>query len=287
MARVLTKRKRAWVAKFKPENVSGTALTPNAGVESRYQRQLDALIRSMTADVEKQIARLFKGEAAEQFFAQDASVASQARMLLDKLIKKYDQVFTDASWPIAEQFAAGSDKASSTAVHSSLQQLSGGMSLPTSAITAPMKEILKATVAENVQLIKSIPQKYLTQVQGAVMRSITTGNGMADLVPFLKKQKGITERRARMIANDQTRKAMNNLSRGRLEKLGVKKYRWLHTAGSNEPRELHKRMSGNIYSWDEPPIIDEKTGERGHPGTAINCRCKAIPVLTFDEIEEQ
>ncbi len=88
-------------------------------------------------------------------------------------------------------------------------------------------------------------------------------------------------RRANMIALDQTRKAMSNLSQGRLEKIGMKKYRWLHTGGSVEPRELHKRMSGNIYSWDAPPVIDEKTGERGHPATAINCRCVAIPVIDF------
>jgi hypothetical protein len=35
-------------------------------------------------------------------------------------------------------------------------------------------------VTENVGLIKSIPTQYLGGVQGAVMRSITTGNGMQD-----------------------------------------------------------------------------------------------------------
>ena len=47
-------------------------------------------------------------------------------------------------------------------------------------------------MTENVGLIKSIPAQYLNGVQGAVMRSITTGNGMQDLVPYLQKHKGIT-----------------------------------------------------------------------------------------------
>lgn len=285
MPRILTHRKQKWVNQFRPDVVEGKPLAPNAAVEMRYQKQIDSLIRQMTAETEKAIRKLFDGSAAEEYFAQDESIASQAKRLTNKLMAKFDDLFARASVPMAEGMATASDAASSAAVHSSLQQLSGGLSLPTSAITAPMKEVLKATITENVGLIKSIPQKYLTQVQGAVMRSITTGNGMADLVPFLKKQKGITERRARMIAKNETTKAFAALSRERLKKLGVKKYRWLHTAGSNEPRKLHQEMSGNIYSWDDPPIIDKKTGERGHPSQLISCRCKAVPVLEFNDDE--
>jgi len=89
-------------------------------------------------------------------------------------------------------------------------------------------------------------------------------------------------RRARMIAHDQTRKAYNNLNRGRMEKLGLKKFKWLHTGGSAHPRKLHQMLNGLVFSFDDPPIIDEKTGERGIPGQAINCRCRMQVVLDLE-----
>lgn len=282
MAKLLTIRKQKWISKFNPSMVQGVPLVPNASIEARYQKQLDALIAKMTGETKKTLVRLFKGDAAEEYFAQDESISSQARILTNKLMEKFDEMFARSASSIAESMVNASDAASSASVHASLQQLSGGLSLPTSAITAPMKEVLKASIAENVQLIKSIPQQYFTQVQGAVMRSITTGNGMKDLVPFLEKQDGITKRRARMIANDQTRKVYNQLSKSRMENVGLKKFKWLHTAGSNEPRKRHIELSGQIFSFDDLPVIDDN-GERGIPGQAINCRCRMVPVIEFGD----
>lgn len=283
MAKVLTRRKQAWVESRKPEAIRGNVIVPNASVASRYYRDIDSLIFSMTADVEKRIKALFQSKVGQTYFAEDSSISDGARVLMDSLIKKFTGTFNDRARPIADRFANSADKASSSQVHSSLEQLSGGLSLPTANLDGQLKDILEATIAENVGLIRSIAQEYLTDVQGAVMRSITSGNGLQDLVPFLKKHKDITQRRAQLIALDQNRKAMNNLSRGRMENLGLTHFQWQHTGGSQEPRQLHIKMSGKIYAFDNPPIIDERTGERGFPGQAINCRCRMIPVITFEK----
>lgn len=279
----LTKRKQAWVDRRKPDVINGPTINPNASIAARYNEKLDALIKKMTEETERKLRRLFNGETAEEYFAEDASMSSQARILMNALLKKFNKAFTEASKPYAEAFANQSNAASSSAVHSSIKELSGGLSLPTANLYGDLKDVLNATVAENVQLIKSIPQKYLNAVQGAVMRSITTGTGQEDLMPFLMKYKGVTYKRARFIAIDQTRKAMTNMSKNRLENLGFKQFRWRHTGGSDHPRELHVRMNGEIYDFDNPPVIDEKTGERGFPGQAPGCRCKMQMVISFDK----
>ena len=169
----------------------------------------------MIAETEHELKKLFKTEHAEEYFAQDASISSQARILTNALIKKYTDLFASLSKPMAERFAEESDKSSDIAVKSSIRHLSDELTLSTKTITSgPLNDILNATVTENVGLIKSIPAQYLTGVQGAVMRSITTGNGMQDLVPYLQKHKGITLRRARMIAQDQTKKAFSEPEQG-------------------------------------------------------------------------
>lgn len=283
MARILTVRKTAWVKRRKPNVIRGTALTAPAVVELKYDRNLQWLVNRMCGIWEKAIADFFSSEHAEEYFATDASVSSQARILQNALLKKVNGMFDLHATPMAEAAVNAADKASSGSLHASLQQLSGGLSLPTSSLGGDLTDIWKASIAENATLIKSIGQQYMTQVSTALQRSITTGNGLQDLIPLLEKQKGITQRRAKMIATDQTRKAYATLNKARMEKVGLKKFEWLHTGGSAHPRQLHKEYSGKIFAFDDLPVIDENTGERGIPGQAINCRCRMVPVLDFED----
>jgi len=105
------------------------------------------------------------------------------------------------------------------------------------------------------------------------MRSIQPGGrGAADIKEGLTNQLGVNDRRATRIAIDQTRKITTAMNYERSKALGVKKFKWLHSGGGAEPRPLHKNtLNGKIFSYDDLPVIDEKTGERGLPGQLINC----------------
>lgn len=286
MPRLLTKRKARWVERRKPDFVRGNPLNYPTTIEARFSERINDVVQRMMDKVERDVQRLFTEEHSKEFFAtfaQDDTISSQARILTNKLRDKFESIFGAFAALESERMMGQVDKASSTSVHASLEELSGGLSLPTSALSGTDRQVLNASITESTALIKSISTKYLDGVQAATMRSITTGNGLQDLVPYLKKQRGITERRARMIAYDQTRKAFNNLNRGRMQRLGLKKFEWLHTSGSKEPRKLHISYSGKIFSFDDLPIIVEDTGERGIPGQAINCRCRMRPVIEFGE----
>lgn len=297
----------------------GTVLTNNAAVSSRYLRRLQALVAQMTAQTNREIRKLFEGEAASAYFAQDQkgqhaapfpslplgsseqppslgtitwaedarSVGSEARILVNSLQAKFRELFAKRAKALAESMVSDAEKVSASNMHASMQKLSGGLSLKTSGITPQLSNIYKASVAENVALIKSIPQRYMDEVQGAVMRSITTGNGLQDLVPALQKYEGVTHRRAKTIALDQTRKAYNSINRSRMEAIGIKRYEWIHSGGSDKPRQEHIEMSGNIYRFDDPPVIDSKTGERGIPGQLPNCRCTMRPVFDFSDADPE
>lgn len=290
MKKILTKNKQKWVARRKPEVVRGLPLNPNLASADRYYQRLKKQIDAMCDDTEDRLRVLFNKKFAVEYFATDAAVvfdektiSSQARILMNQITARFEEAFGDKAKPEAERMVDQADKSSSLSLHESLKQLSGGMSLNTSVMSGDLWEVVSASVNENVALIKSIPQQYLTQVNSAVQRSITTGRGLADLVPYLEKERGVTLRRARTIAYDQTRKAYSALNRARMDKLGIDKFEWIHTGGSNEPRKLHQQMSGKIYSLSDPPVIDSKTGERGIPGQLINCRCRMRPVITFGD----
>jgi len=131
-----------------------------------------------------------------------------------------------------------------------------------------------------VSLIKSIPAEYFAKIESKVMRSITSGHGLEDLVPFFEEQEGMTARRAKNIALDQTHKAYNGFNEGRVTALGLDDYEWIHSGGGLHPRPMHQALDGKICSFSKPPIINEN-GDRGRPGQEPGCRCTFVPVIRF------
>ena len=289
----LTTKKRRWVGKRKV-TLRGKTLNYNISQQEKYSRALRKLVREMTSVVKSELARLFRGEIADEYFEQqkeiaalDASIASNARILLDSLLSKFTQLFDTKAKPIAETMVNGAAAVSKTALTGSLKQLSGGLSLNTGVVPKGMEEVAKATVTENVSLIRSIPAQYFKDVTGAVMRSITSGRGMADLLPEIKKYDGQTDRRAKNLALDQTRKAYNSINKQRLLKLNVKTFQWIHSGGGQQPRESHIKISGHIFSFDnleaEQAILGVPKEDQGIPGYPVNCRCTMLPVINFDD----
>ena len=280
---ILTKKRGAWAAqRATAPTFKGDKLHPPAAVMTRYVNALAALTAQMTAQVNREVRKLFASDAALAHFGQDATIASQSRILMNSLAAKFNDLFAKRAKDIATTMVDGATKASGATLNSSLATLSGGLSLKTHLGGAELSNITTASVAENVSLIKSIPQQYLDKVQGAVMRSITSGNGLQDLAPALEQYEGQTHRRATNIALDQTRKVYGAVNGARMRSIGLKQFMWHHSGGGAHPREDHVEMDGGIFDFDDLPVIDVNTGERGLPGQAVNCRCVASPIFSFD-----
>ena len=78
-----------------------------------------------------------------------------------------------------------------------------------------------------------------------------------------------------------------NVNASRLQSLGVEEYVWIATGGERYPRPLHHhKLNGQTFRYDDPPVIDEKTGVRGKPGDLIGCRCRQRAVLNFTKMAE-
>jgi uncharacterized protein with gpF-like domain len=61
-------------------------------------------------------------------------------------------------------------------------------------------------------------------------------------------------------------------------------YVWrIDAADLSRTRPDHRRLAGKKFRWDDPPIVNSRTGERGNPGMDTHCRCWAEPVPDGDE----
>ena len=288
---LLSKKRKQWI-QGRTTSLKGQPLRHNIQCEARYAKRLQKLSERMADDVKREVLKLLDCPDSKDYFGTDASIASQARILLNGLTGKYNQAFKDLAKPAAKQMIRGINQASKSGLFSSLQKMTGGMSIKTDLMTEDLSEVMKATMVENDDLIQSLSTDYMKKIRGDVIRSITTpeAGGFTQLrkriAQTLDREKGQVMRRANNIALDQTRKAYNNLNLGRMKAVGVNQFEWVHSRGGQRPRDYHlKVLDGNIYNTDDPPIIDPDTGERGFPGQLIHCRCTLLPVISFDDGE--
>jgi SPP1 gp7 family putative phage head morphogenesis protein len=209
-------------------------------------------------------------------------------MVFNALSKKWAQAFgriaTISAWDMIDGVAKDSDAKLKT----SLKELSGDLTLETSAISGPLRDMLDASAKANIALIKRTDGKFLDEMQGDVMRSIQNGNGLQDLIPAFDKRGVEVRNWAQNVALDQSRKVFNDINKGRMQAVGLDEYEWIHGGGSNHPREYHRDvLNGKIFKLSDPPVIQEARGKtaevRGKPGDLPYCRCTMRPVFRLPE----
>ena len=261
----------------------GTPLWNPVGIEERYSRELRKLAREMTKATQEAVKELFRTPDAKEFFAQDASIALQARQMLNLLTSRFDRLYTSYASRLARKMLGDVDEQSKANLKRSFKKMTGEVTLKVDDMPQGMRDMFEASISENVDLIKSIPTQYLDRIKGAVNRSITGTGGIGPLQEEIKKYGGMTERRSRNIALDQCRKAYNNVNIERSKAAGVKKGIWVHTGGTKEPRKLHKEYNGKEFSLTEGAPIGDK-GQNVIPGEEPFCRCNWIPLIDFDDM---
>lgn len=284
----LAPSREQWAARRGNDHMfEGAPLNPPDLIEARLRAQMDRMVAEMQATVRREIERLFRGpDARAAGLAMDASFSSAAARLVRDLQKRFTGLFVDRAGGLADAWANGISRQAAVGLGQSLKDASGGVTLRTDVVGGAVADVVKASIKQNVALIKSIPDQYFLEIEGEVMRSIQSGRGLADLQPALEARYGITKRRAAFIARDQTAKATTAINQARMQGLGVKKFKWLHSGGGKDPRPLHEHtLNGKVFSFDDPPVIDERTGQKGLPGVLPSCRCRMVPVIEFKPAE--
>lgn len=154
------------------------------------------------------------------------------------------------------------------------------------APTPESRAAYQAVIAEQVNLIKSIPQQYLKDVESKVWGSVMKGADMHALSVDLRKTYGIARDRAATIARDQNNKAKAIIESTRRQELGITRAIWQHSAGGKVPRATHVAMSGKSYLIAQG-MYDSAVGRYVLPGELISCRCTSRAVIEAFETVEQ
>lgn len=134
---------------------------------------------------------------------------------------------------------------------------------------------MRALLAEQVQLITSLPTEAAERVQKIATESLITGARFDQLRDEILRTGDVTASRATTIARTETSRASSVLTEVRARAVGSTGYIW-RSHRDRRTRPSHRAMNGQFVAWDSPPTLDKLTG---HAGCVPNCRCFAVPVL--------
>lgn len=245
------------------------------GLEVRYRRELLAIVSAMKKYVNQRIIPLVRSFERE-YMADDYGEAIQ------QALEEFSSRFLNI-----EEIAAGIAASSVfQVVRSSRSKLLNRIKRKTGKdIFSPepdMDSFLRIKIAENVSLIKSIPEQYSNKLNTIIYEGITKDLRASDIAKSIRELSGVTERRAKFIARDQVAKLNSQITTKRMEALGIKKYIWRTSKDERvrgrpgglypNARPSHWAREGKIFRIDKPPA-------GGHPGEDYGCRCEREAII--------
>lgn len=245
-----------------------------------YNVQLQKVVRAVKRDIDAQIVPLLKTLAPQ--YVQDGWADTINVVIQQLLVKWTSPLARHAANQIAASFIKTAFKASE-----GKQKRSLGFDQFSNSVQ--MKETLQAATVQNARLITSIPAQYLEQVSNIVMGNMRQGMRPSAIESELMTQFGVTKRRAKFIARDQTAKVQGELTKQRQIDAGYQYFKWIDSEDQRVRHRHHEIATAmtpygeGVYRWTKLPLSD--SGQPIQPGSDYNCRCTAIAV-DDDEVAE-
>ena len=215
---------------------------PNAGSRQRYQRRMITLIREMADSVEYWLEA--QRRAAPPVLATDALPSAEMQTEVQRLFEQWRKRFEDEAPKMAGAFVRSQFSATNSAMRQALKDAGWSIQF---TMTPAMRDAFEASLAENVGLIKSIPARYLQEVEGIVMRNYAAGRDLKSMAAEIRGRYKVTANRAVLIARDQSNKCSAVVQAARQIELGITEGIWLHSHAGRTPRPTHVAMNGKRY----------------------------------------
>lgn len=258
--------------KLKAKPVTLPEIKSNVGNERQFYKAIMKLIREMQDDINQTLIKEYRASAQREKLAMDG-VADWVAHVVEYLTDQWSVKLDDLATKMATQFV---DSTVNSYDRSLLKHLRDAGFTVRFQMTPYMSDVLKASVAENVGLIKSIASGHLDKIQMYVWQSVSNGYDLAGLTKNLKHEYGVTQRRAARIASDQANKAHAEYESARRQELGIKKAIWLHSHAGKKPRPSHVAAHGKTFDVVKGMYLD---GQWVKPGQLIHCRCGSKAII--------
>lgn len=159
---------------------------------------------------------------------------------------------------------------------------------PVTPVPMGLSDRLRETVATDLdRAVKHFSVEQTKLLRDRVRKNLSEGGRVDRLSKVIETEFGVSKRKARFLADQETSLMVSRFRETRYRDLGCTEYIW-ETSHDELVRPTHgesnnhRALDGRKFSWDQPPIVDSATGRRCHPGEDFGpCRCVARPVINF------
>lgn len=277
IAVALDARRRAPKRPTRPARPSGVRAVPPSGPMATYAAallDLDAELRALiTREVEAAGLAPTRTDAAAD--GDGPAPAETIKALLARLRKLAGDHLTLLRKPLALLKLVASRTSEHSAAQWSRQLRALGVSLDD--VAGPdLRAAIAAWRRQNAQLIRSLVQEKVQRVARAIEEH--RGSRVETLARRIQEATGTGEGHARLLARDQTLRLYGQVTQERHRAAGITEYVW-RASRDERVRRRHRELDGTRQKYAEPPVVDEASGRRAHPGGDFQCRCTADPIL--------
>ena len=270
--------------RLKPEALR--PVHPNAGVEGKFQAGLSAVLKAMERDVTRAVSSFYRTAVLSPAVTADAAPIrgltrkqnEELDALIEELGERWGRRFAERAEKLTETYLR---RAGTASARQMFQILKDRNFIVRPGLTPRIMESIRHAATWSSGLIKTIPRELLGRVKDRVIKCVENGRDIGGLERELSSGYGISQRRARMIAKDQTNKVTQDVAMAQCKDYGIHRGIWRHNAASKVWREEHVEMDGQIFDlalgcWDRVE------GKYVMPGELVNCHCSFRPVIELE-----
>jgi SPP1 gp7 family putative phage head morphogenesis protein len=256
---------------------SGRIQYSNGIFSGEFNAQISKALRRIGAlfDARSRLYRLDPGRVPSWIVAEATSYAMKAKGTHEELLRVLNETVSHLESLVIDH-PVNPEKSINEidrGFKSAAEQLQISPKLSDQARTE-----MKHEYTNNMKLwIDKFSREEITQLRQRVELNATQGYRFDRLIASIKNRYSVSENKATFLARQETSLFLAKFREKRFKDAGIRRYRW-STAHDDRVRHDHRHLNGIVFSYDEPPIVDQKTARRGNPGQDYNCRCVDIPV---------
>jgi len=185
-------------------------------------------------------------------------------------LERYSEIITPWATKVAESFTIDVTRQNEKQWRDYSKAI--GSELRNMVDNAPIGQVMKSIVAEQIKYIKSLPLEAadrIYDIQNKAIEAVVSGGRAEPFAKEIAASGDVAKSRANLIARTEIGRASTALTQARALSIGSIGYIW-RTADDGDVRKSHAKMEGVFVRWDNPPTLD---GMTGHAGALPNCRC--------------
>lgn len=271
----------------------GLPVKPSKKAETELKRRMSALWKRVLLPVGDKLRGMVKDGASPSELGREMEVA----------LRRAEIEYGIAADNIVDTWKLAVDRDTRIGIERGLRD---AMGIDTAVIldNPAVRDAMSIGGMEAANLIKTVPREYLGHVARAVADNFA-GKPLPEgrsLMAQIQHIGGVSERRAKIIARDQTSKLTGLLTKTRQTSIGVETYVWRSSKDQrvvgdpsgnypkgNSKHGDHYHLDGKLCRWDDPTVYSGDGGKswkpreqgwtRTHPGQDILCRCHARPII--------